>query len=221
MNWKPSLIAAVVVVALGLGAGIAIGGKTETVAGPTRTVVQTVTAPADARPQEGPADTEPGGAIESEGTETDEDPEFLTEDSINIGDNVELLETGTNASLQRGPELSDSVTLSLATDYDGSVPDYYAAELTVPEGKASFKASVGFAKGSPSGNSVKVEFRKDGLRGEVLKQVRLSATEVAEVDVPVDDAALVVVKMSPIEETWNDDDDNQSPRFVFGEARFV
>lgn len=226
MNWKPPLIAAVVVVALGLGAGAAIGGQTKTmtrtVAGPTKTVVQTVTTPGSAAVPAATTRTDTAATVATEGTETDGEPQYLTAGDVHPQDGgLSVDEAGVNASLQRGGELSDSVLLDLPFDsWNGATPDYWSAEVPIPAGKSRFQTTMGFEKGSPSGNSVTVEFRQDSLRGELIKKVRLSATEIAEVDVPVAaDGGLLVLKLVAGEDAWRDND--SAVRFVLGEARFV
>jgi hypothetical protein len=222
MNWKPTVLAAVVVVALGLGAGVAIGGKTrtsvQTVAAPAKTVVRTVTvaaAPADGTD----VSDDVTAAVTTEGTATDEDPVYLTADDVHTPDDVEVVDAGVNASLQRGAEHSDSVVLDLHDGYEGN-PDYWTVEIPIPVGRSHFKTIMGFEKGSPSGNSVTVEFRKDSLRGDVIKRVGLSATQVADVDIPVNpDGGLLVVKFIPGESSWQEIDG--LPQFVLGEARFA
>jgi hypothetical protein len=222
VNWKPTLIAAVIVVALGLGAGVAIGGKTttnvKTVAGAAKTVVQTVTVPGASMAAVTPGE-EGTPTVTTEGTATEGDPVYLTADDIHVQDSVYLTEAGVSASLQRGAELSDSVVLDLDDTYDGN-PDSWSVEIPIPVGKSRFKTTMGFEKGSPSDNSVTVEFRKDSLRGEIIKRVPLSATQVADVDIPVSpDGGLLVVKFVPGEKSWQRSDD--LPLFVLGEARFA
>ena len=223
MNWKPSLIAAVIVTAAGLATGALLGGKTTTrivrvpvaatpsatIAGtdtPTATATATATTAAtpDSPPENGARADEPA-----------QDAVFVSEDDVLGNDYIYETEVGVVAQLQRGFAMNNSIRLWLGPDDEGEPPSYWSLEISVAPEKTRFKAQVGFARGEPASNFVEVGLHEDRVDGVQLAHKKLAATEVHSIDQPVGNAAKVVVKLTPVGE-WDGDDWT----FVLAGARF-
>ena len=217
MNFKPTLLALVIVLAAGLATGVLIGGKTET---------KTVTVTLAARP----ATSSPPAALPSPTTQTEPGTPETTSETTPAPDDVEptpgfervVLDdklvtiddtTGSTAGeddgvtlvnqefgeaqLQQGPLKNDSLTFDFDSACCGDyAADYYQLEITVPDGATRFRSEMGFQKGEASGNIVKVAFyRNEYSEDEPLRQRQLSsASEVAPVDLVVKDASKVIVR---------------------------
>jgi hypothetical protein len=207
VNWKPTAIAAVIVIAAGLAAGVLIGGK-------TRTIVREVAASAP-EPTATPAATATPTASEPE-------PEriAITDEDLLAGDLVEDLEVVDSAQLYGGLELSGAVQFVLTTGF-AEPPELWFIEIEVPPGSTRFEATAGFAPRTPSGNSIDVVLLADALEDERLAgPVHLTTTDTAEMSADVSQAAKVIVKLTTEEEMLRSQDDSDRVTFVLGDAHF-
>jgi len=232
---KPTALAAVLVVVVGLAAGVLIGGKTET---KTRTVTVAAAPTPPAAPAEPDTDTvqEPAPSPDPEPTPGFQ-PVRLDESLVTIddttfsspGDDDEVtlvdVEYAVPAQLQQGPEQNDALTFDFETACcsDGYAADYYQFEITVPEGATKLVSEMGFLKGEATGNSVKVAFyRNEFDDANPLRQRELdSASETAPVDLVVQGASKIIVRLTCTNRgrVWRTPSDDV-PSFGFLDAHF-
>ncbi|MGH3742701.1 MAG: hypothetical protein ACRDT1_15435 [Micromonosporaceae bacterium] len=221
MNWKPTAIAAVIVIVAGLVAGAAIGGKTSTVVrergpaqagSPSQTTVAPTSTPTPAATPSPEGTSSPG--------QPDADALYVAPPVV-AGEGVEEIRLDAEAQLQQGDELSNSMTFDLITEFDGRTREFWHVELQVRGDRPMFKATAGFAQGMPSSNSVEVVLLEDDLKGDELGRESLTGTGRYDIEVPVrTDLAKVIVKLIPGEEEWTPAPDREGLTFVLGEARF-
>lgn len=241
MNWKPATAAALVVAIVGLIAGVAIGGKTDTktttvtqtLAAKTTTVEKTVTAPADVTSDTtATTDTNADGSLDGTDTNADgtldgtgsgepaTDPYYLDSDSQLTTNKGELYSFRTDQAvqLQRGPEIPQSTIFELNVTgcCPGKPSNPYEMQMAIPDGYSTFETKMGFIKGTSSSDSVRVSFYQDDVDTKPLRTYTVRSTVPVDVSVPVSSAGgLLLLKFTPVTTNWPDDAD-----FVLGGARF-
>lgn len=218
MNWKGSLIGAVLVMAAGLAVGIGIGGK-ETVTTKTRTV--TVTQPATPNEPD-PASGDTGGAdpvdpVDPPAPEPNNGrslADLFEADDTSIRSEYFLAEAGPGTI---GKELFER---SINAELDSGVDtDVGTLEIQVPAGVSRFDTSLGLdPNGMPSDYEMNLKIRVDDKDGKVLfEETVLPGRSPVKVRLNnLDNVAILLV-------TLTEEETDRSPHFpvlVFGDAGF-
>jgi len=216
VSWKPTAIAAVIVMAAGLAAGAAIGGRTTVV---REQVTVTAEAPAPDPAPEQPGTPKPDPSPLPAEPE-DAAPAAYLEEPLNLLENVSDAEVDVSARLKSGEVVERSAVFVLDSDF-GSNPDRWVVEVPASPEHSVFVARVGFERRTPTNKTVTLEFLKDDTSGEPLEsKFTLTANESRDVRVSMQGAAGIVLRLTPGEEKWQAPQSTGEIQFVLGNARF-
>jgi hypothetical protein len=208
VNWKPALVAAVVVIAAGAATGIAVGGKTKTV---TTTETQTVAqaTPTTVTPPEStPTTTTPTTGTTATAPPADgRPPKYLVDTEEDVNETNLSIE---NRSAKIGGE-----------SFPDSVVAYTDPPSTVEystDGYGQFKASLGFEPEHTDSNmQATLTIFKDQKRGEKLYGPKSfdGPGKPVPVEFPTRGATKLVFSFTRDSEDFAPDN-----AFVLGSARF-
>lgn len=215
MTWKPTALATVVVLVVGIAVGVLTAKDPET---EVRRV--SVTAPASAAappattgaaPAAGGAETVAGGG---DGAGDGLDPERIEPVLAGgSGAGIEDLLPQERIRLTDNTEGFDSPQWRMGTAYNTEPPEYWQLTVTPPAAKvARFRTRVGFLKGAPAGNSVRVTFyRNDTERENALGAFDVTSASPQKVDIDVTGVQQLLVRFTTEQERFagNSDGDAQ------------
>lgn len=221
MNTKTIIAAAAVIILVGIGTGVAIGGKTTTKT-LTTTVASTVTTTV----------TDPGATVTDESTNGDDettstpsgeaqtpddpipaDTELFTTVSQPDGDENVSIEYDEAAQLRLGaPAPGFNILLSPSYRNETSVPGIYKFEINNPDTDSAraFVTTMGFDKDTATGVSAKVYFRLDGFDTPIVRQFTIysggpAAGKLKSVSIPVQGTSNLSVEIRSDDRKWSVD----------------
>jgi hypothetical protein len=218
MNWRPALIAALVVIVAGAAVGVAVGrGGRTGAATVTRTVAVTETVPVTAT-------TDTTATATTDATDTGE-----TTPTVPVSSKVQYLSELTddaiddNLSTESPPtatighaSFENAVTVDSLWESDCSLPA--TIEYPVQSRTATFVASLGWTQDSDSSAAAIFELHANTIDGTRLyRHVFDGPGEPAKVVLPLHAAIKAILVWRPT----NDACDSPSATFVLGNARFV
>jgi hypothetical protein len=227
MNWRASLLAAVIVIAAGAAVGVAIGGKT-THDVKTVTVTQVSAAPTpspttttSAAP--GVTATTPAG-VPTTSAPAAVSPQFLdTDDTPTKNDNIDIVADQTHPREQIGGEIVTDAVILAPFGISATAPASVTYSTTSPDYKF-LRARMGFKHGTPAGADITIDFRKDSETGPMLvKTQRFHLPGPRSITVPLNGArnVTIVLNNNSCHQSNGTECTVPDPTFVLGMARFT
>lgn len=170
MNWKSSLMGAVVVIAAGLGVGVAIGAKkagraptgTTTVARTIRVTVTTTTPATTSTPTAtATTGTSTAPPASSKGTTNSQQyyADYLSIQSTGNGGNNASLDSSPSTIELKGQTYSHAIAFDLSPDNSQTNSESY--QLPIPGFKHVSASLAGLQTSTPAGDSYKLTIYKD------------------------------------------------------------
>lgn len=203
MNWKPTALAAVIVLVVGIAVGVLTSSdpkttiKRVTVAASPTATASTAAPPTTTDAEVPAADTNAAAPATAEADRFD--PERIevvaaTDGEPSIGD----LSPAERIRLTDNSEGYDSPSWAMRTGYASKPPEYWQLTITPPaEDVTEFHTKIGFLKGAPAGNTIRVTFYRNAVdRRNVLAAYDVTSASTKKVKLDVSGVQQLLVRFT-------------------------